>query len=230
MNPNFVFASKGKRWKGLSGLPESLQPRSAVFYFLVLSTGIQLQGQRVFAILKQGHKQQGYTLWKFKANHTTILLKKFFFQCLFIFEREKECKLGRSRETEGDRRSKAGSALSAQSQCQSRTKDLWDHDLRWSQMLNPLSQPGGPTLQFKSSYNPGFDMARIRSFWPLSICWYLKKHFQWKHLKHNFGCCFLLGFWNSLSGQKKKNTIDNSKVKGHRCAISYCARPKLGHI
>ena len=103
-------------------------------------------------------------------------IKKFFFQYLFIFEREKECKLGRSRETEGDRRSKAGSALSAQCQYQSRTKDLWDHDLRWSQMLNPLSQPGGPILQFKSSYNPGFDMARIRSFWPLSICWYLKKH------------------------------------------------------
>lgn len=65
------FVVKKTEVKGLSGLLKSPEPRS--FFPWILSTGILLQDQRFFAVLKQRHKLQCYTLWKFSANHTTIL-------------------------------------------------------------------------------------------------------------------------------------------------------------
>ena len=64
---------------------------------------------------------------------------------IFILETETEHEQGRGRERE--RESEAGSRLQADSTkpnvgLEPMTCESSDHDLRWSQTLNPLSHPG----------------------------------------------------------------------------------------
>ena len=64
--------------------------------------------------------------------------------CIYFWERgrETEHKWGRGTEREGDQNPKQvlGSELSAQSLMGARTHQPWDHDLRWSRMLNWATQ------------------------------------------------------------------------------------------
>ena len=77
----------------------------------------------------------------------------FFFNILFIFEREKqECEGGRVRERGRHRIQSRLQALNCQHRawCRAQTYELWGHDLRsWSWKFNQQSHPGAP---FNSIY------------------------------------------------------------------------------
>ena len=84
---------------------------------------------------------------------TVYIFKNFFNAYSFLKEREREsmCKQGRGRE--GDRGSKAGFVLTAESPPQGQTHKLRDHDLSQNQTLNRLSCPGTPSGLFLLKYN-----------------------------------------------------------------------------
>ena len=71
-----------------------------------------------------------------------------FFSCLFIFERETECKRGKGRERGRHRIQSRLQAMSCQHRAQrgARTHRPRDRDLSRSRMLHRLSHPGVPNL------------------------------------------------------------------------------------
>ena len=91
---------------------------------------------------KQEKDVGGYT-WP-----RNIYLFNFCNVLFYFWERQRESEQGRGRERGRHRIQSRLQALSCQHGAQSRaqTHKLWDHDLSWSRMLNPLGHPGAPHM------------------------------------------------------------------------------------
>ena len=87
---------------------------------------------------------------------TLQIVLSYFFECLFIFEKERDrAKMGEEQRERGRHRIRSRlQALSYQrrARCGARTRELWDHDQSQSWTLNWLSHAGAPFLIFMRNF------------------------------------------------------------------------------